>query len=98
MIMIEQLSLNGALQDDWGGVTTASVAISHGQLTITPAAAKATDAGGPKAAGDYLLGQLRLGRIQRLPAGFELSANANGQISDRNLDSSQQLFLGGPMA
>ncbi len=96
MIVTEQLSVNGALQDDWGGITTANASLSHGQLTITPDTAKATDAGGPKAAGDYLIGQLRLGRSQNLPADFVLSVNANGQISDKNLDSSQQFYIGGP--
>ncbi len=96
MIVIEQMTLDGAVQDGWGGITTASLALSHGQLKISPAAAKAIDASGPKAEGDFLVSQLRLGHTQTLPKGFTLSLNANGQISDKNLDSSQQIFLGGP--
>lgn len=96
MIMSEQLSLNGAMADDFGGVTSADLSFSHGVLAISPGAAKAVDASGPKAEGGYLIGQVQLGRTQNLPEGFVLTGDANGQVSDKNLDSSQQLYLGGP--
>lgn len=96
MIVIERLSVYGVVQDDWGGITTANAALTHGHLSITPGAAQAIDANGPNARGDYLIGRLRLGRTQSLPAGIALSVDASGQIASKNLDSSQKLYLGGP--
>ncbi len=97
-ITIERLTVAGVLQDGFGGggVTSGSIALSHGTLAITPGAAKALDAAGPNARGGFTTGQLLLARTQALPAGFTLTGNFNGQISSKNLDSSQQLYLGGP--
>jgi len=95
-ITIERLTIDGVRQDDLGGVTSGSIAVSHGMLSIAPGAAKSLDAVGPNAQGGYLVGDVWLSRSQALPAGFTLTGNFNGQISDKNLDSSQQLYLGGP--
>jgi hemolysin activation/secretion protein len=96
MISLEKLTLAGAIQDGWNGVTDASVAISHGDLAISPGSAKLIDASGPRAAGGFDVGQLLLSRQQILPAGWLLTGSLNGQVSDKNLDSSQQFYLGGP--
>ncbi len=95
-ITIERLTIEGVRQDALGGVTSGSIALSHGTLSIAPGVAKSFDAAGPKAQGGYLVGQFLLSRSQALPAGFTLTGNVNGQLSDKNLDSSQQLYLGGP--
>jgi hemolysin activation/secretion protein len=95
-LTIERFTIDGVRLDDLGGVTSGSISLSHGDLAIAPGAAKALDAAGPNARGGYLVGQLLLSRSQALPAGFTLTGNFNGQISDKNLDSSQQLYLGGP--
>lgn len=95
-LTIERFTIDGVRQDRFGGVTSGSIALSHGTLAIGPGAAKALDAAGPHARGGYLVGQLLLARTQTLPAGFTLTGNFDGQISSKNLDSSQQLYLGGP--
>ncbi|HQT65933.1 MAG TPA: POTRA domain-containing protein [Acidocella sp.] len=96
MISLERITIDGAIQDRWNGVTNASLAISHGDLAISPGSAKTTDANGPRAAGGFEVAQLSLSRQQYLPAGFVLTGSFNGQVSDKNLDSSQQFYLGGP--
>lgn len=92
-IPIERLALEGVYADSWHGTTTGSVILSHGDLaqigeTTANAAAHTT--------GPYDVLQIELGRTQELPSGFLLNVNLTAQLSDKNLDSSQQLFLGGP--
>lgn len=95
-ISIERLTLYGSLAGPWDGTTSASLALSHGNLAIAPAVARAIDALGPKAAGGFVVAQAHIDRTQPLPLGFVLSLDASGQLSGQNLDSSQQFYLGGP--
>ena len=92
----ERLSVSGQLADRFGGATAASLSLTHGNLSIGPAAARAADAAGPRAAGGFELLQARLHRAQSLPLGLSLTLDAQAQLSSKNLDSSQQLYLGGP--
>lgn len=95
-ISLQRITLYGAVADRWGGTTSGSLALSHGTLSIAPAAARALDAAGPQTAGSFVFAQAQLGRTQTLPHGFALSLSASGQLSGQNLDSSQQFYLGGP--
>jgi len=95
-LAIARLSFGGALRDARGGLTSGRIALSLGRLALSPAADQAADAAGPRAAGSFALLRVNLSRSQRLPHGFTLSAYLSAQLSSRNLDSSQQFFLGGP--
>lgn len=95
-ISLQRIALYGAAADHWNGTTHGSLALSHGNLSIAPAAAQATDAAGPQTAGSFVYAQAQLGRTQTLPHGFALALSASGQLSGQNLDSSQQFYLGGP--
>ncbi len=95
-IPMERLSLSGALADELGGVTSAALSLSHGRLELSPGIAKAVDAAGPRAAGGFWLSQLQLQRQQALPMGFSLLTMFSGQLSSKNLDSSQKFYIGGP--
>ncbi|WP_174503765.1 ShlB/FhaC/HecB family hemolysin secretion/activation protein [Acidiphilium sp. C61] len=92
----ERLSVSGQLADRFGGATAASLSLTHGNLSIGPAAARAADAAGPRAAGGFEVLQARLHRAQSLPLGLSLTLDAQAQLASKNLDSSQQLYLGGP--
>ncbi len=92
----ERLSVSGQLADRFGGATAASLSATHGDLSIGPAAARAADAAGPRAAGGFAVLQAQLRRMQSLPLGLRLTLDAQGQLASKNLDSSQQLYLGGP--
>lgn len=95
-IPMERLSLAGSYADQRGGVTQGNVSLSHGRLTISEAEAQATDAAGPRTAGGFDILTLQLTRTQALPRDFVLQASASGQVADKNLDSSQKFYLGGP--
>ncbi|OYV55847.1 MAG: hypothetical protein B7Z76_08990 [Acidiphilium sp. 20-67-58] len=84
----ERLSVSGQLADRFGGATAASLSLTHGNLSIGPAAARA--------AGGFEVLQARLHRAQSLPLGLSLTLDAQAQLASKNLDSSQQLYLGGP--
>ena len=95
-IPMERLGLSGAYADHFGGITSAALSVAYGRLELSPGAAKAVDAAGPKAAGGFWISQLQLQRQQALPMGFSLLASFSGQLSSKNLDSSQKFYIGGP--
>ena len=95
-ITMERLSLGGSYADTHGGITQADVSLSHGELGISGAAAQANNAAGPRTAGGFNVVALQLVRTQALADEFMLQAAVSGQIADKNLDSSQKFYLGGP--
>ena len=97
VIPMGKFSLIGSYSDRFGGFTSGAAAILAGRLDLSPATAVANDAAGVKAAGDFWISQLQVQRQQTLPQGFALNLTFNGQISGQNLDSSQKIFIGGPM-
>lgn len=94
-ITVERLTLSGAARDRFYGVTTGSLALTNGNLAVGGADAKQADREGPKAAGAFQYALIQLQRNQTLPYGFTLTTALSGQLSTKNLDSSQQLYLGG---
>lgn len=92
----ERLSVSGQMADRFGSATAASLSVTHGDLSIGPAAARAADAAGPRAAGGFAVLRAQLRREQKLPLGLSLTLDAQAQLASKNLDSSQQLYLGGP--
>jgi hemolysin activation/secretion protein len=95
-ILIERLSLEGVLADGWNGTTTINLALAHGDTAIGTAWGRAQDTAGPHTAGSYETIQMRLGREQSLPGGFQWTGSVSGQLANHNLNSSQQFYLGGP--
>jgi hemolysin activation/secretion protein len=95
-IPMERLSLGGSYADQRGDVTQANLSLSHGDLTISEAQVQATDAAGPRTAGGFDVLALQLAHTQALPGDFVLQASASGQVANKNLDSSQKFYLGGP--
>lgn len=95
-ITIERLTLSGSYVDMHDGINQANVSVSHGQLSITPASAQAVDTIGPQTAGSFAVVVLQLSRLQALPHEFNLLAEISGQWANKNLDSSQKFYLGGP--
>jgi hemolysin activation/secretion protein len=80
-----------------GGTTTASLGVVRGRLALAGSPNASADASGPRAAGDFTKLTYALGRTQTLGAGFSLAATVDGQQAlDRNLDSSEKFFVGGP--
>jgi hemolysin activation/secretion protein len=95
-ISIAKLAISGSYADAFGGVLQGNVSLSHGTLRIAQAAAQALDESGPRTAGTFNVLAMQLDSVQPLPAHFSLLTKVSGQLSDRNLDSSQKFYLGGP--
>lgn len=91
-----RLSVNGALADRTGGMTSGGFSLSHGRLSLDSSDARQADAAGPNAAGSFWVAQWNLRRDQPLPADFRLRADLSGQLASHNLDGSQKFYLGGP--
>jgi hemolysin activation/secretion protein len=91
-------SVLGQHGDDWagGGLTSASLNVSHGALHFDQAAAADADAATARTQGSYTYWNASLARLQNLAASTRLYARVSAQHSGRNLDSSEQYLLGGP--
>lgn len=90
-----QWGLTGAMAGG-DGISSASISVTGGNKVIFGAAAQAADAAGPRTAGLFWVGQLQLNRLQQLPVGLRLNARLLAQVASKNLDPSQQMYLGGP--
>lgn len=97
-----QLGLSGVAMDTvlGGGSTSFSVGLISGSLTLDDAATKAKDqsASGLKTDGGYTKMSMNLARTQTIYQNLSLYAGAYGQWADKNLDSAEQISLGGPSA
>jgi hemolysin activation/secretion protein len=65
-------------------------------LSSSPAAATLADSAGPNAAGQYSKYNANLARLQRITDTTMLWLSWQGQLSSKNLDSSEDFSLGGP--
>lgn len=91
------ISLNGSLQDNlgFGGFTQFSLQNTLGNLRILSADARALDAASAKTAGGYYKLNANLSRTQYFNQKLSLYAGLNAQWANKNLDSGEQLSLGG---
>lgn len=91
-------TLSGDEIDGWqgGGLTQYAVGFVHGKLDLNGIATDLAADQNLKAQGTYnkLSGQAL--RLQRLDGDFTLSLKLAVQWADKNLDSSEQMSLGGP--
>lgn len=93
------LSLNGDLRDDFlgGGISSASVAWTAGDVGFKDASARLLDASTTRTQGRYAKWNANFSRIQALGSnGTTLAASVAGQWSDANLDSAEKMSVGGP--
>ena len=81
---------------DAGGISNLNVAVAAGHLGFSNDTAALADADSAKTAGTYAKLNLSLARLQRLSESNSLYVSFNGQAANKNLDSSEQFFLGGP--
>lgn len=90
------LALNGDHRDALfgGGLTTASVAWTTGDLELDRGAA-ALDAATARSAGRFHKWTFDVARLQRLGEATSLYLAWSGQFADKNLDSAEKFSLGG---
>lgn len=81
----------------YDGLTTASISLTAGELSINDNASKALDAAGPDTHGSYSKANLSLARVSLLPNQFTLTASLKYQnaIGGKNLDASERMSVSG---
>lgn len=93
------IGLAANLYDTWGGggLTNANFTLYHGRVDLSGLAANAaTDAAGPRTAGNFTRGIYSAARLQKVSGQLAAFISLRGQFADGNLDSSQKFILGGP--
>ncbi|WP_266171360.1 ShlB/FhaC/HecB family hemolysin secretion/activation protein [Dyella subtropica] len=97
-IQVVGFALSGLWQDGFsgGGVNRFNLAWTLGHLGIQPASTRAIDAASAQTQGEYSKLSYALSRQQRLASETWLLASLTGQLSSKNLDSSEKFSLGGP--
>ena len=98
-----QSELGGIVMDSYlgGGTTSFSIKYTNGFVGIDDETNKATDqtaVTGLHTNGGYNKVAMSLSRNQNIYKTLSLYTAANGQWADKNLDSSEQFSLGGPIA
>jgi hemolysin activation/secretion protein len=93
------LRLEGNVFDGLFGptaVSTASLDYVSGRLDLDGSPTRIPDAATTRTQGNFQLLRWRLGREQQLANGWSLFGAFSGQVADRNLDSAEKFYLGGP--
>lgn len=93
-----RFDLYGDWRDGLAGtaaLTNYSLGFTHGNLSRDTLSDAAFDARSARTAGNFHKLNWSLSRLQALPGGFTLYASFSGQRASKNLDSSEEFFLGG---
>jgi len=93
-------SLTGNVRDTIGrgGITTFSLGYSSGRLSLNGAIDQAIDDLTAQSSGNFHKLTASILRLQRLNGKFSLYSRLQGQWSNKNLDSSEKLGIGGAYA
>ncbi|MGD0503970.1 MAG: ShlB/FhaC/HecB family hemolysin secretion/activation protein [Steroidobacteraceae bacterium] len=81
---------------DASGIFNFNVAFDVGQVSFENQTARDLDAATARIDGTYAKLNFSAARLQTLTSSNSLYIALNGQLADKNLDSSEQFFLGGP--
>jgi hemolysin activation/secretion protein len=79
-----------------GGATLFGVTLTGGDTDQRNVAARAADLAGRQTQGSFLKLSYNLGREQPLDQNWTFFARLRGQVTDKNIDSSERMSLGGP--
>lgn len=95
---IWRVGLSGSLNDELlgGGASSMSMTYSRGELSINDDTARSNDTTTAQTAGSFGKFNLNLRRQQQLIQDLQLHLSFAGQMADKNLDSSEKFYLGGP--
>lgn len=95
--MSSTVALQGR-QSDWlggGGSTYGQLGLTAGQLNLNGSPTQALDAQGARTEGAYTKLRGTLSRLQNLSPSWTLQLSHTAQWANKNLDSSEKLFIGG---
>jgi hemolysin activation/secretion protein len=93
-------AMNGSFADSVQSSVNYNLTATFGKVTINDSAQLSADTVGPQTAGNYAKLSLNVSRTQNLeflPNTVWL-ISASGQLANKNLNSSEQIYLGGPYA
>lgn len=90
--------LSGNLLDSFagGGINSGSLMASGGSVNLNNSPSLSSDVIGPQVNGNFTKLRYAANRIQAITPSLSAYLGASGQIANKNLDSSEQLYLGGP--
>ena len=93
-----QGGLSGNLLDGFagGGINVGSLLASGGAVNLNTSPSLPSDVIGPQINGNFTKLRYTANRLQAITSGLSAYLGASGQIASKNLDSSEQLYLGGP--
>ena len=96
-LSVANASLNANQMDSWagGGTNNASLGLTHGKVNLNGSPNQSTDAASANTAGAYNKLSVSLNRLQTLTENLSAYVAFNMQRANRNLDSSEKLYLGG---
>jgi hemolysin activation/secretion protein len=96
-VNVANLSLNANQYDSLGGggANSLTLATSSGKVNLDNSPNQAIDAAGPQTAGNFRKANLSLSRQQSLTGDLSLYLAASAQSANKNLDSSEKIYLGG---
>jgi len=92
------IAFNGNVFDDLGGggANAFGLALISSRVDLAGSPSAAADAAGPNVGGTSAKVRVNLSRQQAVVDKFTLFASLSAQFSDRNQDSSEKFYLGGP--
>jgi hemolysin activation/secretion protein len=90
--------LSGNLLDSFagGGINTGSLMASGGAVNLNTSPSLSSDVIGPQVNGNFTKLRYAANRLQAITSSLSAYLGASGQFASKNLDSSEQLYLGGP--
>jgi hemolysin activation/secretion protein len=96
-VSVFSAGLSGSQFDEWqgGGLTTASLTLSTGNVDLGGSPNEAQDAAAAHTQGSFQKLRFSLGRQQTVDAKTTLQAVVSGQFASQNLDSGEKIYLGG---
>jgi hemolysin activation/secretion protein len=96
-IKANSVGLNSHSIDNWGGggSTSAYATVTQGRLINEGSANAQADADGARTAGSYSKLNVGLNRLQSITADLSFYAAVSAQVTSKNLDSSERMYLGG---
>lgn len=81
-----------------GGINSGSLLFSGGKVNLNASPSFQTDVIGPQVNGNFTKLRYAANRLQAVVENLSLFIGFSGQLANKNLDSSEQLYLGGPYA
>jgi hemolysin activation/secretion protein len=90
--------LSGNLLDSFAGgaINTGSLMASGGAVNLNTSPSLSSDVIGPQVNGNFTKLRYAANRLQAITSSLSAYLGASGQFASKNLDSSEQLYLGGP--